>query len=153
MPPPASSTGLAAVAAAKSAGSAGSPRSASAEQQLIGEALHSFVDPAGQGPPSRQTSALVTGINWSDRRAAVAPSQLSQLQQLQQQQRIDHAQQSLSSAAYAAAAAASAAASASSSQQLLMGAAGFGRSKSLPYDSSLFAERSASLSALLGERP
>lgn len=51
----------------------GSPRSASAEQQLIGEALHSFVDPERQGPPSRQGSALVNGINWSDRRS-LAPT-------------------------------------------------------------------------------
>ncbi|PSC75921.1 hypothetical protein C2E20_1333 isoform A [Micractinium conductrix] len=53
--------------------SSGSPRSASAEQQLIGEALHSFVDPEQQGPPSRQGSALVNGINWSDRRGPVPP--------------------------------------------------------------------------------
>lgn len=52
--------------------SGGSPRSASAEQHLIGEALHSFVDPERQGPPSRQGSALVNGINWSDRRASGA---------------------------------------------------------------------------------
>ncbi|KAL4444248.1 hypothetical protein ABPG75_011985 [Micractinium tetrahymenae] len=48
--------------------SSGSLRSASAEQHLIGEALHSFVDPERQGPPSRQGSALVNGINWCDRR-------------------------------------------------------------------------------------
>ncbi|PRW51091.1 hypothetical protein C2E21_5567 [Chlorella sorokiniana] len=77
LPPEAGARGPVGVAAA--AGlvtgrnkSGGSPRSASAEQHLIGEALHSFVDPERQGPPSRQGSALVNGINWSDRRASGA---------------------------------------------------------------------------------
>ncbi|KAL4441488.1 hypothetical protein ABPG77_001992 [Micractinium sp. CCAP 211/92] len=54
--------------------SGGSPRSASTEQHLIGEALHSFLDPERQGPPSRQGSALVNGINWSDRRGLTGSS-------------------------------------------------------------------------------
>ena len=62
--------------AARSAGGSGesSPRTTSAEAHLIGDALHSILDPSGVGRPSRHNSSA---LGWADRQGSGASAALA----------------------------------------------------------------------------